>query len=115
VSSPASERRHRRLVSNDPELAVPLSNHAAATLSLFTQQAAARASGNTAAPRFPQEQLVFALQSYCIAPETQLILHPRVQRRLDKLKAAIDGTRAGTSEECDQVCVKLATAIVAFG
>ena len=101
-------------IQADPELSEPLGKHAATTLMFFEQQAAGRGSGSTAAPRFPAEQLAFALQSYCIAPDTRLVLHPRVERRLDKLKEEIDRARACTSQECDEVCVILAKAIVAF-
>jgi hypothetical protein len=98
----------------NPEFAEPLARHAAKTLVFFGQQAAARGSGSTVAPQFQDEQLAFALQSYCIAPDTSFTLHPRVERRLETLKESIDQARAGTSEECDELCVKLAKAIVAF-
>ena len=97
------------------ELGEPLAKHAAMTLTFFGQQARSRRSGSTAEPQFQTEQLVFALQAYCVAPDTALVLHPRVERRLAKLKEPIDRARAGTSQECDELCLGLARAIVAFG
>ena len=78
-------------------------------MTFFEQQARSRRSGSTTEPQFQTEQLMLALQAYCV------VLHPRFERRLAKLKEPIDRARAGTSQECDELCVRLAKAIVAFG
>jgi hypothetical protein len=102
-------------LAEDPALAGPLEKHAKATAEQIAQLAKQRGCGNTLTPTSDRGQLLFAFESYCEAPHIPLTLHPRVEGRLAKFRDAIDASRNGTSEDCDQLCVRLAKPVIALG
>jgi hypothetical protein len=101
-------------LSANPDLADPLDKFTRETCRQFTMHYAKRGNANTSDPRSQQSQLLLALEIYTIRPAETLTLHPRVRARFNALKAKVDEARAGSSEDCDRICVPLSRAVLAM-
>lgn len=94
----------------DPTLDAPLRRFADAAV-LAAAKHAGR-NGQTVEPLSERNQLFFAIESYALAPDTSVTLHPNVSAALARLTPAIDRTRTGTTEDCGLAAVQLVDEIM---
>lgn len=99
--------------ADEAELAAVNLDHLGTALDQLDERSGT--SGSGAEPASPQNQLVFGVMAYALAPDREVVLHPNVVATLNELRPIIDRARDGArTEVCVGAAAELIDAVKAF-